>query len=126
MSLWVSPLLPLSFPPKSECIRKFGSSQGMEVWEATNKAFDTMPLAACIDKKVQCVVRTPRSISLSWNYIYSAPLSCDTIVHSHCSFCHSRKYNARLVTYNVSILISSYNALLIFLTFIFISNFSNE
>ena len=36
----------------SECIDKFGPTLGEEVWEATNKVFDTMPVAAVIDSKV--------------------------------------------------------------------------
>ena len=40
------------FSYKAECLEKFGSGLGMEVWEATNGAFDSMPIAALIDKKV--------------------------------------------------------------------------
>ena len=52
------------FPPHfavSECIQKFGEKDGQEVWEATNRAFDAMPIAAVIDKKVfACVLVTVR------------------------------------------------------------------
>lgn len=36
----------------SECINKFGEQEGLQIWEATNRAFDAMPIAAVIDKKV--------------------------------------------------------------------------
>ncbi len=39
--------------PSSECLSKFGDELGMEVWEATNQAFDRMPIATVIDKKVR-------------------------------------------------------------------------
>ena len=49
-------IFPLIFPV-SECIQKFGEKDGQEVWEATNRAFDAMPIAAVIDKKVfACVL----------------------------------------------------------------------
>ena len=52
---------PPSFSPVSECIQKFGEKDGQEVWEATNRAFDAMPIAAVIDKKVfACVLVTVR------------------------------------------------------------------
>ena len=41
-----------SFSYKDECEEKFGPELGLEVWEATNRAFDVMPIAAVIDKKV--------------------------------------------------------------------------
>nr|XP_022916250.1 uncharacterized protein LOC111426117 [Onthophagus taurus] len=37
-----------------ECINKFGNKTGEEVFEAVNKVFDCMPLAATIDRKVFC------------------------------------------------------------------------
>ncbi len=51
-----------TFSYKEECLEKFGATLGAEVWEATNKAFDCMPIAAVINHKVQSqtyVARTP-------------------------------------------------------------------
>ena len=41
-----------TFTFKQECLDKFGEDLGMEVWDAANSAFDAMPIAAVIDKKV--------------------------------------------------------------------------
>ena len=41
-----------TFTFKKECIDKFGLELGLELWEAANCAFDVMPIAAVIDKKV--------------------------------------------------------------------------
>jgi len=41
-----------AFTFKQECIDKFGEELGLEAWEAANSAFDAMPIAAIIDKKV--------------------------------------------------------------------------
>ncbi len=46
-----------TFSYKDECVEKFGPELGLEVWESTNSAFDVMPIAAVIDKKVRhCTV----------------------------------------------------------------------
>ena len=40
------------FTFKAECVSKFGDDMGERVWEAVNKCFDALPLAAVIDDKV--------------------------------------------------------------------------
>ena len=40
------------FTFKAECVSKFGDEMGERVWEAVNKCFDALPLAAVIDDKV--------------------------------------------------------------------------
>ena len=61
MPLYETESISPSFSPVSECIQKFGEKDGQEVWEATNRAFDAMPIAAVIDKKVSaCVLVTVR------------------------------------------------------------------
>lgn len=42
----------LAYTLYSECLHKFGDSFGSNVWSAINNAFDVMPVAALIDKKV--------------------------------------------------------------------------
>jgi diadenosine tetraphosphatase ApaH/serine/threonine PP2A family protein phosphatase len=44
-----------SFTYKTECYNKFGEALGHEIWEATNVAFDAMPIAGVIDSKIFCV-----------------------------------------------------------------------
>lgn len=44
-----------AFTFKTECVDKFEEELGLELWEAANAAFDAMPIAAIIDKKVSVV-----------------------------------------------------------------------
>ena len=48
-----------AFTFKQECMDKFGSELGLEVWDSVNSAFDAMPIAAVIDKKVYIVGEAP-------------------------------------------------------------------
>nr|XP_053626729.1 uncharacterized protein LOC128684523 isoform X2 [Cherax quadricarinatus] len=43
------------FTFQQECLKKFGARHGMNVWNAVNDAFDCMPLAALVDKKIFCI-----------------------------------------------------------------------
>jgi len=38
-----------------QCKQRFGHDPGIQLWEAVNKAFDRMPLAATIDRKIFCI-----------------------------------------------------------------------
>ncbi|XP_059058130.1 uncharacterized protein LOC131851628 [Achroia grisella] len=38
----------------SECITKYGEIEGVKIWNAINKVFDVLPLAAVVDDKVFC------------------------------------------------------------------------
>ncbi|CAG0896443.1 unnamed protein product [Cyprideis torosa] len=86
-----------------ECLNAFGDTLGKEVWEAVNKAFDNMPLAAVIDKKIFCVhggipppymgggmvnaildipcpLKEPeKEAPLAWEIMWNDPVSLETI-----------------------------------------------
>ncbi|XP_041377251.1 uncharacterized protein LOC121389658 isoform X2 [Gigantopelta aegis] len=40
---------------KAQCVKQFGDTTGLQVWEAINDCFDVMPIAATIDDRVFCV-----------------------------------------------------------------------
>ena len=66
-----------TFSYKDECVEKFGPDLGLEVWEATNSAFDVMPIAAVVDKKV-------------WLYIFATctiPSSLSLFLPRICIYC---------------------------------------
>ncbi|CAL4139946.1 unnamed protein product, partial [Meganyctiphanes norvegica] len=39
----------------SECLSKFGDRLGKEIWNGINDAFDCMPIAAIVDRKIFCI-----------------------------------------------------------------------
>lgn len=36
----------------SECVSKYGDTEGPKIWNAVNQVFDVLPLAAVVDDKV--------------------------------------------------------------------------
>lgn len=55
-----------SFTFKHECVDKFGPDLGLEVWDSVNSAFDAMPVAAVIDKKV-CFCLRAGLVTILWH-----------------------------------------------------------
>ena len=58
----------------SECVQKFGTDLGEEVWNVINAVFDALPLAAIVDDKV-ITPFTHRSSSMVRNIDYFSQLS---------------------------------------------------
>lgn len=81
-----------------ECLEKFGETLGEEIWEKINSVFDSLPLAATINKKIFCchggvpppwlcpsaseinnipmVIQIPEDQSqLAWNLMWNDPIS---------------------------------------------------
>ena len=63
----------------TQCVSRFGN-RGHEVWEAINKVFDVMPLAATIDNSIFCVHGgIPRPVSLKGIFLESCTYSQNSV-----------------------------------------------
>lgn len=40
----------------SECLSKYGETEGAKIWNAINQVFDALPLAAVVDDKVHIIL----------------------------------------------------------------------
>jgi len=55
---------------KKKCTTFFGKEKGLKIWEAFNKCFDEMAVAAVIDNKIFCVHGgIPRSLQRNPKHI---------------------------------------------------------
>ena len=47
-------ILQAAYTYKQECCTKYGEDYGLKIWEATNRVFDKLPVAAVVDDAIYC------------------------------------------------------------------------